>query len=561
MKQKLNISKKLFTPLDIFDANDVNAFGQIKVHTNLANKFTCAAFVGLCIASSGAGAQTVYYVGSQENSRALLTSTVPMVHVNPSDVGKINFNQPQAFLIIDDTASVDKSILKATVNRGHVVIAMGNTDAVRKSLDEMSKPDLTTKDNNKEAPKESMFAMMTVEGVESTFSSSSPDRGKAVKAVLQWAKDKNKEAQEQSDLLFSKVSSATSSWKVVATRANSFEDTVGSLFIKTQYSKLDPSPDGKYDYYMVQMDNQSVPHRGWSTIGLGSALNVKWGNNADKRLELEDYGPTTTNGSSSVAVDLGVSIGDVPGQSFGRSWSYSIPDVRVLDYSNYREGIASWNHVFTANTDAALNTYNVKPGATARVPLGAVKPWNTWLEAYTAHYSSATALLITYQGKFDIKNTPRYLEHLWSKDVNKVRTLGIAGDNVYSGLAVLWEKKGDTDQKWRAVFNEVYPGYVQLRNNNLHCLGRSTKAVYEDGRLKAVPVFASMGCSYPRYQDTVFSVIADYNVGTNKWVHLKNKYWGNCVGTMGGTDLGNWVKPVQCADGGKEHDQLWRFTE
>lgn len=87
--------------------------------------------------------------------------------------------------------------------------------------------------------------------------------------------------------------------------------------------------------------------------------------------ELLRWGPTTTNGSSSYSVNIGVTAG-MDGSSFtvGNQWTKTVADVNVIDQTNPAICNAHWELDFQPDTGAATNTFTFEPGSQFRVPNG-----------------------------------------------------------------------------------------------------------------------------------------------------------------------------------------------
>ena len=125
-----------------------------------------------------------------------------------------------------------------------------------------------------------------------------------------------------------------------------------------------------------------IPYGGWS----------RW---------LVDYDPTTTSGTSTTGVSLTAAAGTSgPSVGFTWSWSYSIADVVVLDYSDYSTHTAYWQHdIDHWSPTVGEHTYQSKPGFVVKTsPQSAsfidawykvkfVKPLGWWLLSKTLESS------------------------------------------------------------------------------------------------------------------------------------------------------------------------------
>jgi hypothetical protein len=129
----------------------------------------------------------------------------------------------------------------------------------------------------------------------------------------------------------------------------------GRLNLTVPIYKLmgDDVPD--YDWYLYRVELQSVPGRiayssSWVNDCTWAHQQVFKGG-ADRWLD--DCAPTTTYGATAVDVSLGLLF---------PPWSYSVKDVVVLDYSDYSEYSASWQHDIDQGKPVAANTYLAEPG-------------------------------------------------------------------------------------------------------------------------------------------------------------------------------------------------------
>jgi hypothetical protein len=160
----------------------------------------------------------------------------------------------------------------------------------------------------------------------------------------------------------------------------------GRLNIRTIYYKLINDGSSQYDWYDVHVRQQSVPGKelwnsDWRTADMYTWIDADYYN---PNGFLSDYAPTTTSGTTTVSVSIGVSAGEDGAQvSVFQSWSYKIPDVRVYDESDYYQELAKWRHDIAENKAVGSNTYQIEPGATLRFPQNSL---HRWKEHYGAKY-------------------------------------------------------------------------------------------------------------------------------------------------------------------------------
>ncbi len=81
---------------------------------------------------------------------------------------------------------------------------------------------------------------------------------------------------------------------------------------------------------------------------------------------LADYNPLTTDGYTSGTASASVQVSDRPAISFTKSTSYSIPYVRVEDWSDYSVHRAEWRHWFN---------YDSSPSGAPTDTTWVSKPW------------------------------------------------------------------------------------------------------------------------------------------------------------------------------------------
>ena len=106
-----------------------------------------------------------------------------------------------------------------------------------------------------------------------------------------------------------------------------------------------------------------------------------------------EYGPTTTYGSTTVGFTVGITISESPGVNLGVSIEYSIPDVRVLDWTSLNTKSAWWIHdmvptggfVYNRVND---NVYTSQPGIVIRAAQGDCFTLNIGYQTSFGHWVS-----------------------------------------------------------------------------------------------------------------------------------------------------------------------------
>ncbi|WP_297073749.1 hypothetical protein [Thermococcus sp.] len=158
----------------------------------------------------------------------------------------------------------------------------------------------------------------------------------------------------------------------------------GRLNVRTIYYKLMNDGSSQYDWYDVHVRQQSIPGKelGWSDWRTARMYTWIKANYYNPNCFLSDYSPTTTSGTTTVGVSIGVSVGDDGAQvSASQSWSYTIPDVQVYDESDYSQELAKWVHKIAPDKAVGMATYQIEPGATLRF-----REWDVGAKVWREHY-------------------------------------------------------------------------------------------------------------------------------------------------------------------------------
>jgi hypothetical protein len=105
-----------------------------------------------------------------------------------------------------------------------------------------------------------------------------------------------------------------------------------------------------------------------------------------------EYGPTTTYGGTTLGFTVGATISSSPGVNLGLYIEYSIPDVRVLDWTSLEIRNAWWIHdmvpqgVLTYNR-VNDNVYTTKPGIVIRAAQGDCLTLNIGYQTSFGHWT------------------------------------------------------------------------------------------------------------------------------------------------------------------------------
>ncbi len=140
-----------------------------------------------------------------------------------------------------------------------------------------------------------------------------------------------------------------------------------------------------YDFWNAQIDQQTIG--GYSACGSAFKTSRLW-TRVDAGMYwgqlLYRYGPTTTN-SNDIAYGANVGLtASYKGASInlGKSWAFSLPDVYVIDHSDFSTQRAEWEFVYDHGSNAAKYTYLSEPGVSVRTVegyrLSLYRPVNTY---------------------------------------------------------------------------------------------------------------------------------------------------------------------------------------
>lgn len=123
----------------------------------------------------------------------------------------------------------------------------------------------------------------------------------------------------------------------------------GHLYTMVSIEKEMYDGSSVYDWYVYTVKLQSVPGiveyaSHWETAHTFANFNVYYAGS-----DLYDYDPTTTNGYSSSTVSAIIDMRGGAGLSV--AYTYQIPYVKVIDYSNWGTEVLKWEHDFNEKGD------------------------------------------------------------------------------------------------------------------------------------------------------------------------------------------------------------------
>lgn len=343
----------------------------------------------------------VYFMGdgaSVEYVRMQAPNTEPVRNFYSIAAGHV--------LIVDNSYEIQKEsmeseFIKNQLVAGTPVIALGNTSVVKNLFEGQFSPGISDGLTPGGLPViETAFGFITFKRgnqvVTKVFITSEDDPKKAAKIAYEWAVKNvpQRGIEEEISRIFSPY------WGYQYELDYSTGDSwnpYGRMNVATKYYKLYDDNSGTYDWYDIRFKHQSVPgdslgwSGGWKTADLYAWLDADY---YDTSYKLYDYGPTTTSGTSTVGVSVGVTAGESgAGVSASMSWSYSISDVVVNDQSDFYVDRAKWWHDVNQAANVGKYTYLSEPGACVRVMQGDPLEWR---EHYGAKYGHKVFLWWEY---------------------------------------------------------------------------------------------------------------------------------------------------------------------
>jgi hypothetical protein len=329
----------------------------------------------------------VYYIGNETPRYFLRTAKV-------SGFGKI---KTPHILIVEgsyvENSSQLKQFLKEEVLSGIPVIVKDNPELLKGIFKGQFYPRVVggQKPDGTPLGKERVYGYVTYPLPDGTLRSkvfiSIDPSPESIKDAYQWAVEN---LQPNAGSLEIEPLSSGSYWEyqfqLDFTSGNDWKP-YGRLNVRTVYYYLMNDNSASYVWYDVHMRQQSVPGKElWSDSDWRTSDMYTWIDADYYRPEgfLFDYSPTTTSGSKTSTVTIGVSAGDKGAQvSASQSWSYTISDVVVKDQSDFSQELAKWWHDVAEDKAVGENTYMIEPGATLRFPESESREWR---EHYGVRY-------------------------------------------------------------------------------------------------------------------------------------------------------------------------------
>lgn len=160
----------------------------------------------------------------------------------------------------------------------------------------------------------------------------------------------------------------------------------GKLNVISEYYQLINDGSSNYNWYVGRLRLESVA--GYSAYGSDwktDEMTIRADVDADPWQPdnvLIDRDPTTTSGTTTAGVSVGVVMGESGAMvTASVSWSYSVSDVQVIDEGDFSQQLARWRHNVDPDKNVGKYTYIAEPGLCVRVPegggkIGAYSVWN-----------------------------------------------------------------------------------------------------------------------------------------------------------------------------------------
>lgn len=164
----------------------------------------------------------------------------------------------------------------------------------------------------------------------------------------------------------------------------------GRTNIQNEYVYLYNDNTDVYDWYSIHFCQEAVPgkvayDRGYYTMHMHTFIDADYGPHASD--ELVKRGPTTTSGTTTATVNIGVTLNQQgAGVTCGYGWSYTISDVAVEETGDLSLETGNWKHEIENGCAASRCTLDVYPGASIRVNQGgSIQPYESYANAFGYH--------------------------------------------------------------------------------------------------------------------------------------------------------------------------------
>jgi len=161
----------------------------------------------------------------------------------------------------------------------------------------------------------------------------------------------------------------------------------GVISVTIQYSKVNNDHSSTRDWWNIKYTFQTKPGKAqwnnhWHTDD--TTLIADYDNSGGTLLT---YGPTTTTGTSTAMVAIGVTVNTegVATVTGNYAWSYTVSNVKVYDYGVMGENLAWWYHDIDKTKAVGSATYTTYPGVTIQTVQGTDLTQNNHFKVHWAH--------------------------------------------------------------------------------------------------------------------------------------------------------------------------------
>jgi hypothetical protein len=196
-------------------------------------------------------------------------------------------------------------------------------------------------------------------------------------------------------------------------------DNYGYMNIDTSYFVL-PEDNEQYNSYYAHYYQESVPDSNRFTADIYTTSN-----NTQSNLKYKYTAPGTTSNVSTVSFNYGVEIGVPPSVTYNVGWSYSVPDVGVVNDSNTGTGIFDIWHNVDELKAVGQHMYFVEPAKFMRVDCHRGPGYCYQSDVYTVQFCKWVAFWLEFH---NISKTM----HVFFKGLPHTLTIDPNGAEEYS---------------------------------------------------------------------------------------------------------------------------------
>lgn len=356
----------------------------------------------------------VYFIGSYQDNLVLQNAGVKVLHNALERQDKMAIShfdfKSNAFTPDEDSASsrlvvVDgnyvanlrvgtwekvRAYLQEAALAGNPVIAIGDLSIGMGLYPDREDPNLPRDSGTDEVAAKVFGIYWSPQGYGREYGTNDTDIVTVMEKARSWAKevlaeqDRVRFFQPQGD------KQLKLSWSTVPNYQRNYTSKYcpyGEVHTKTFFVKLAESKT-TYDWHEVHGMHILYPGRNvcsssdWTNADAWTQIKV------DQKISsgfLADWGPGTTQGTSTVAVTLGGSISNTGlGENASVTWSYAISDIAVKDNTYHND--AKWYHDINQEKNVGKSTVKLEPGVIARVPNGTTAIYNRFREKYEGQW-------------------------------------------------------------------------------------------------------------------------------------------------------------------------------